>query len=57
MTYQRKPITEDQRKQAEASRERVRLARLLYSGVIRVDLTLEEKIEQDRQIKLLNLPF
>lgn len=56
-TYQRKPITELQRKQSESAREEVRLAKLPPSGIIRTDLTEQEKIEQDEYIKLHNLDF
>lgn len=56
-TYQRKHVTELQRKQVEEIKERVRLALLPHNGVIRMDLTEQEKIEQDEYIKLHKLDF
>lgn len=57
-TYQRKPITDLQRKQAEESCERVRLATTPYKGRgIYHELTKEEKEAQEAYIKLHSLPF
>lgn len=57
-TYQRKPITDLQRKQGETARERVRLATTPYKvGGIYHELTKEEKEAQEAYIKLHDLPF
>jgi hypothetical protein len=55
--FQRKPITELQRRQGETAREQIRLSKLPPSSIEFIELTEKEKKEQDKYIKLHNCPF